>query len=540
LDARAAQPKPTRRDLGDFQTPPALAAQVVKLLGPIGSRWSRVLEPTCGQGAFLSAILADPSPPHELIGVEIQDAYCDEARQVATGTSSTRCEVVRANLFDLDLRSHLSWQTDGPLLVVGNPPWVTSAELGRLSSGNSPARRNVKGLAGLAARTGEANFDLAEAVWLKLIDELADQEPTIALLCKTATARAVLEFMDRQNRPIHDAALHEINAGRWFGAAVGACLLRVTIGKVAKRLGVSVFTGLEDSSQAIRTLSFHDGKLIADADAFAAHRHAYGACPLTWRQGLKHDLALCMELIQETDNAGAARDRNGLGEIVEVEPDFIYPLVKGADLRKPPAERPRRAVIVTQERIGQETASLQDRAPRLWSYLQAHATRFAARKSSIYRGQPAFAIFGVGPYSFSPWKVAISGLHRPPLFRVIGPRDGRPVFFDDTCYLLPCETAPEAAVLASLCNSDDSLGLLRALSFPDAKRAVTIGLLKRIDLSAILKRSNRAELAARASAALEELADETRWNRAEVEAEIERLDDRFHNQSGERSSRGST
>ena len=121
----------------------------------------------------------------------------------------------------------------------------------------------------------------------------------------------------------------------------------------------------------------------------------------------------------------SARYRNRLGQDVDVEPEFVYPLLKGADLRKPAGERPRRAVILTQQRIGQETASLEQRAPRLWSYLQAHRSRFSGRKSSIYRGQPEFALFGIGPYSFAPWKVAVSGLHRPARFQVRRP-GGRP------------------------------------------------------------------------------------------------------------------
>ena len=35
-------------DLGDYQTPPALAAAVVARLERLGTRWTRVLEPTCG------------------------------------------------------------------------------------------------------------------------------------------------------------------------------------------------------------------------------------------------------------------------------------------------------------------------------------------------------------------------------------------------------------------------------------------------------------------------------------------------------------
>src|SRR5262249_13327610 len=133
---------------------------------------------------------------------------------------------------DINLRRDLTWSVRGPLLVIGNPPWVTSAELGALGSGNLPPKWNVKGALGLEARTGSANFDIAEAVWLKLIAELAaeDEPVTIALLCKMSVARNVLEHAERQRLPITEAALTRIEARRWFGAEVEACLFRLTLG----------------------------------------------------------------------------------------------------------------------------------------------------------------------------------------------------------------------------------------------------------------------------------------------------------------------
>src|SRR5207248_9437626 len=119
--------------------------------------------------------------------------------------------------------------------VVGNPPWVTNAALGVLESGNLPRKWNVKGARGLDARTGAANFDIAEAVWLKLIDELAgEDEATIALLCKMSVARNVLEHAERRALSIARASLSRIEARRWFGAEVEACLFRLTLGPGAR------------------------------------------------------------------------------------------------------------------------------------------------------------------------------------------------------------------------------------------------------------------------------------------------------------------
>ncbi len=515
-----------RRDLGDFQTPRDLAAAVLRALGSIGSRWTRVLEPTCGSGSFLHALLEAPAPPRELIGVEVQESHWSAARSLVGQSAGTRVEVVQASLFDLDLRTDLRWHDRGPLLVVGNPPWVTSAALGRMASRNVPTKSNVKALPGLAALTGSANFDIAEAVWLKLLAELAEEQPTIALLCKTSVARAVLEFAHHRALPIADAAIFQIDAPRWFGAAVGACLLRVTMGPGRRFEEIPVFGRLEAASP-LTSMGFRQGKLIADAAALDRHSFALGTSPLNWRQGLKHDAAAIMEL--SVVGAGtSACYRNRLGQDVDIEPEFVYPLLKGADLRKPPRERPCRAVILTQQRIGQETSTLEHRAPRLWSYLHGHRSRFMGRKSSIYRAQPEFALFGVGPYSFAPWKVAVSGLHRPARFQAIGPADGRPVMFDDTCYLLPCQSASEAAVLSALCNSSITLGVVHAMSFPDAKRPVTKGLLQRIDLSAILDRVDCTELAARARTVLAEQPASALDEVDTIPQEIDRLRRKSH------------
>ena len=59
-------------------------------------------------------------------------------------------------------------------------------------------------------------------------------------------------------------------------------------------------------------------------------------------------------------------------------------------------------------------------------------------------------------------------------------------------------------MLTALCKHPVTLQVARSLSFPDAKRAITKGLLQRIDLSAILKRADRMELLARASTVFHE------------------------------------
>ena len=486
-------------DLGDFQTPPALAAAVLDRLGRSGRRWARVLEPTCGRGNFLAALLALDPPPREILGVEVQAGHLADARLVALGApDSVRVGLTRASIFEIDLKGKaLGWTEAGPLLVVGNPPWVTNSALGVLGSGNRPDRVNVNGARGLDAMTGASNFDIAEAVWIKLLTDLAHERPTIALLCKTSVARNVLEHARRKGLPVAGSSVIRLDAKAWFGASVEACLLCVTLGTEATERAldrIPVFADL-DAREPDSAMGFVRGRLVADLDAYAPFAIADGLCPLDWRQGVKHDAADVMEVTPDKATDGFLNKR---GEPVEIEPEHLFPLLKGTDLSRPAPVVPTRRVIVTQRFLGDDTGWLRDGSPRLWAYLRANADAFARRKSSIYRGRPEFAIFGVGPYSFSPWKVAVSGLHKRPVFQALGPHEGRPVMLDDTGYFLACRSPEEAALAAALLNGPEALGLLRALAFPGAKRPVTKASLQRIDLPSLLDRADRSALLARA------------------------------------------
>jgi hypothetical protein len=508
------------KDLGDFQTPPGLVAAVLRRIGPVGTQWRRVLEPTCGRGHFLAGLLALDPPPREIHGVEVQDRHVRAARALARrAPAGVKVGLTHGNLFEVDLRRVPGWTETGPLLVVGNPPWVTSAALGVLGSANGPARRNVRKTTGLEAKTGSSNFDLAEAVWLKLLNELeAEPEPvTVALLCKLSVARRVLEHAANEGLAVARAAVVRFDARAWFGAAVEACVLCVTLGPrlPGVRPGVEripVYADLEAGEPAA-VMGFARGRLVADLDTYAPLAFADGTCPLVWRQGLKHDAAAVVEL-RRVDGNGTLHNKRG--EPVDVELEQVYPWLKGTDLaRQGDADRPRgqeRAVIVTQRKLGDDTRRLARSAPQLWRYLEDHAAAFAARKSSVYRGQPPYAMFGVGPYTFAAWKVGVSGLHPRAVFRCLGPDRGRPVLLDDTCYFVACRSLEQAALLTALANLPAATGLLRALSFPGSKRPVTKALLQRLDLHVLLARADRPALLARAGADVARIANrEPAW-----------------------------
>ncbi|GAA0742510.1 hypothetical protein Drose_32375 [Dactylosporangium roseum] len=454
-------------EFGDFQTPRALAAKVFEVLPK--KEWTRILEPTCGVGNFLHEA-AGYAADAEIVGIEVQADYVDEARLA-------RAEVIQADIFSMHLGQDVSWGKEGPLLVVGNPPWVTNAQLSRLASSNRPDRVNLRNLRGMDAMTGASNFDIAEFVWLKLISELQRHNPTISLLCKTQVARNILEYCSQFGLPISSASVHLINAKQWFDANVDACLFTVEVGTGPASYDCALYDSL-DSVRPSRRFGVADGRLVADIDAYGEGHRVDGHCPLEWRQGMKHDAAGVMELV----HLDGPHSRSG--EPVDVEESHVYPLLKGTDVFRGRTGLSK-WVVVTQKSLGEDTTQLAHTAPKLWSYLNKNAEALDGRKSSIYRNRPRFCVFGIGDYSFAPYKIAVSGLHKSAEFRLIAPLAGKPVFLDDTCYLLPFNDPQEAALVLALLRSKPAQDFFRTFTFWDAKRPITKKLLQKIDLGAV-------------------------------------------------------
>lgn len=475
---------------GDFQTPRALAAEVCSVLAASGCAPRAIVEPTCGTGGLLAAALdAFPSYTHAL-GIDINPAYVDAARAALGARPGLALRA--ASFFATDWAAELA-ALPAPLLVIGNPPWVTNSDLGALGSANLPDKANFHGRTGLDAVTGKSNFDISEWMLVRLLDWLVGRDATLAMLCKASVARKVLAHAWRDGRAIR-ASTYRIDAAARFGASVEACLLVCELGDSAARPECARFDQLTTPRVARRSIGFRDGALIADVDAYdrwtglvdrtapplgrtgPGKPELAGDAPYAWRSGIKHDCAAVMELRRT-----AAGLENGLGERVELEDRWLYPLYKSSDVARAGELAPRRYMLVPQHRVGDDTDLVRE-SPLTWEYLTRHRARLDRRASAIYRGKPPFAIFGVGDYTFAPWKVAISGLYKKLAFRVIGPHDGKPAVLDDTCYFLACRNEGEARGIAALLASEPATELFQSLVFWDAKRPITTDLLRRLDL----------------------------------------------------------
>ncbi len=482
-DAMAGKSRDTIQ-FGDFQTPPALAASVTAILCDLGLRPASVVEPTCGEGVFLEAALRRFPETQRAVGLEINPRYFAVAdARIATLKPRATMDLQCADFFQHDWTQTFA-ELPEPILVIGNPPWVTASQLGALGSRNVPAKSNFQNRRGLDAVTGKANFDIAEWIVIQLIEWLSTRRGTIAMLLKTSVARKVLFHAWKEKLPVGQASMYCFDARKHFAVAVDACLLVCRIRPGTPVRACQIFD-LETPQRVDHTLGYHNGMMLADIDAFRRHENLLQngenqVATYRWRSGVKHDCARVMEL---TVNGNELI--NGLGETVNIEHEFVYPMLKGSGVANGSKKRPQRRMIVTQTETGQATSYIKRQAPRTWAYLEKHAELLDRRGSSIYRNRPRFSIFGVGPYAFSPWKIAICGLYKRLRFSLVGPRDNKPVLFDDTVYLLPCLSREEAQLLLDMLHGEAAQEFLGAFVFWDAKRPVTAELLGRLSLPAL-------------------------------------------------------
>ncbi len=465
---------------GDFQTPFNLAQKVVNVLkNNHNIDPDIIIEPTCGKGAFVKAAY-EGFENANILGFEINKEYVNEANLFTSAVSdSERISVKEADFFSTDWNKVLSSLT-GYILIIGNPPWVTNSELGTLNSKNLPEKSNFQNRKGIEAITGSGNFDISEWMLLQHINWLSKRNGAVAFLCKYAVARKVMKQVSKSADHHFTGHIYPIDAKANFNASVEACLFILTTDNGSENC--EVYENL-DSSLPSHIIGERDSFIISDIDHYEKWRHLRGQdARYVWRSGVKHDCSKVMELLPENEGY-----KNGLGEIINLEREYVYPLLKSSDVGNCRVNSYRKVVLITQKIVGEETSSIKIMAPRTWKYLHEHEDYLSRRKSSIYNNKPPFSVFGIGSYTFKEWKIAISGFYKKLNFNLVGPLDGKTVAFDDTVNFLSFDSEDEARFIHSLIVSKPSLELLESMIFWDEKRPITVDILRRLSLKEIAK-----------------------------------------------------
>ncbi|RMD78950.1 MAG: SAM-dependent DNA methyltransferase, partial [Chloroflexi bacterium] len=304
--------KQRKAEFGDVQTPLSLAREVCSLIARTGFCPASILEPTCGTGSFLKASLATFPDVSRVLGLEINPQYVLQAQDtVAHAFPHTSIDVHQSDFF-LTRWSEIVEALPEPILVIGNPPWVTNTALSTWGSNNLPQKSNLDNLPGIDALTGKSNFDISEWMLRQTIEWLNGKNGVLAMLCKTTVARKVLSYAWQNGLRIESASLYMLDAREYFRASVDACLLVVRSNPTGNSQECQVFRSLH-AQQPDSSFGLPDGMPVADVTSYLKWKDLTRTGLRGWRSGIKHDCSNVFELRIERGNLV-----NGLGECVDI------------------------------------------------------------------------------------------------------------------------------------------------------------------------------------------------------------------------------
>ena len=262
----------------------------MRLLAERGVEPAALVEPTCGLGSFLFAGLDEFKNLQRALGADINSEYIEQMEHaLRQRQDSGNVKLVQASFFVTDWQAVFG-ELPEPILVLGNPPWVTNAALGVLESQNLPIKSNFQKHSGLDAITGKGNFDISESILISLLESMNGRTGTLAMLCKSSTVRKTLTYAWKNNIALEQAAIYGIDAGLHFEAAVDAVLLVTSFRPGARDRRAKVYDSLGSGAER-QVIGFEDETLVGDVAAYRRWKHLCGSNPFKWRSGIKHDCA---------------------------------------------------------------------------------------------------------------------------------------------------------------------------------------------------------------------------------------------------------
>lgn len=472
-----------REDYGDWQTSYEFAKSVCLYLKSRGFTPDVIVEPTCGVGNFIAAAIDVFDSIEKVYGVEIFKGYIEQTeKKLQEYQNSNRIvsyKLYNTNVFSFDFSKIVSENQNQNILVLGNPPWVTNSGLGKNGGINLPIKGNINRAKGIEAITGKGNFDIAESICNLIIDAFSHHDNThIALLVKNSVIKNIIYRQHFHPRQIQDMRQLGFDAKKEFKVSVAASLFDCHIGNDCQKKCTSYdfYT-----KQISHTFGWVNEAFVSNVQDYEQTYFLDGQSPLIWRSGIKHDCSKVMEL-----SLNGSIYSNGFKEIVDVDDITVFPLLKSSDISKG-VKGIRKYLVLPQTNMSENTSILKEKAPKTYSYLLSHATYLDRRKSIIYKNKPRFSVFGLGDYSFAPYKVVISALYSDLTFSLVEPIAGKPVMVDDTCYLLGFEKIEYAKLTLFILQSEPLKRFIRNICFMDAKRVVSRELLMRINLYLLSK-----------------------------------------------------
>lgn len=205
----------------------------------------------------------------------------------------------------------------------------------------------------------------------------------------------------------------------------------------------------------------------------AAYQARAGSC--TWANGIYwvRVLGKRPDGLLLIDNLEDVGKREITSEQATVEPDLVYPLLRGREVDRWRASSSAYILMVQdpETRKGYEESKMRVEYPHLYGYLKRfeHILRNRSGMKRYFDPQrdPFYSIYNVAPYTFAPYKVVWPEVAQGINAAVISGCQGnyledKVLIPDHTLILIPCESASEAHFLCASLNSAPSRLVVQA------------------------------------------------------------------------------
>ncbi|MXR51745.1 N-6 DNA methylase [Halovenus sp. WSH3] len=482
----------TRLALGEYYTPRGVAELAVDSLQIDDPASATMLDPGCGSGVFLSvcidrklAALAD-RPPAETVETVTSSVFGIDLNPVAVKTSTLAylialCPVLDAEAVEtvappvfhadaLGLTGTSAVPAElfaGVDYLLGNPPWITWDRLSeRVKTRLRERYVDELGLlphGGAAARLGHSNDDISiPFVWICL-DRYLRAGGAVSVVLKrdllTGPAGAILRKLQVGDRSLSMSHVHDFAGLAPFGSQVGADAALYTMWAdtdpsfpaeltawTGESVDFSTRAALAETADRTETTV---APLDPDDPTSAwiradAERGALGPCAHEIRHGTKDDAEAVFSV-----------DRDLLDRI---EPDLVYPYIKSRHVVKYGLFGHELRLVPVKKANQDNEAELRERYPETYRYLADRREQLTDRASSWLDDGPFYNVFGVGEYTWSPYKVVWCRLGFNPHFAVVStvedPDLGEKLVVPGDHYMfIGADDEQEAHALCALLNS---------------------------------------------------------------------------------------
>jgi len=538
-------PRQIRHDLGEYFTPYWLAERTIEMSGFRGDLKSVLLDPGCGSGVFLLAAAEmkyqankDKSPEEVMKGILRTVVGCDiNPLCVLTARLNLVCWLafkfglplpdvkINALHYDTVFKRPASEQfddidsilPDGCDYLVGNPPWISWNSLpGEYRK--QIERELLPGYAlfdfhGQEAQLGHSNDDYLVTFTQVTIHRYLKEGGLCSFIIKQPLLTNV------SGKTFRRFSVRHVRENVRLGVKEVADLRKVNPFGIGNETAIIVLKRGDKTVYPVpyETWSKSDGEIVVekgeakpsiDRDITSSWvvltpdlketEFMEGNCIYEIRHGLKHDVADVLSvrpLERNGDRLVVQRNSEDDKETYEIEAKAVYPFLQPRHISAWKIEGYTYAIIPQRKAGENNEERLARTLPLTYKYLERFKDRFMARKSRIFTQKPFYGLFGLGAYTWKPYKVCWCGLGFKPEFvvlstvrdRLLGERLPIP---DGTIYFIPLDRKEEAHFVCALLNSELVHKFLSARS-GKSKRGLSKKVMEQLSLPRFNPTDNR-------------------------------------------------